>query len=231
MTLRKLSSTLSLSLLITNFCIADSATLTPEQATSYTLGVQTARSFHSHNIEIDLDTYMQGMRDIASDAPLKLTDASMTQILMDLQKNQAQQLSKQRAASAEKNQKAGEAFLEANKTKPGIQTFDSGIQYKIIVKGNGEKPSPTDTITVNYEGRLIDGTIFDSSYKRGQPATFPLNQVIKGWQEALTQMPTGSTWEIFIPSDLAYGDRGTPDGSIPAKSTLVFKVELIKIDK
>ncbi|HET6632078.1 MAG TPA: FKBP-type peptidyl-prolyl cis-trans isomerase [Rhodanobacteraceae bacterium] len=125
------------------------------------------------------------------------------------------------------NKKKGAAFLAENKTKPGVHVTDSGLQYKVIKQGNGPKPKKTDTVQVNYEGSMLDGTVFDSSYKRGTPATFPLSGVIKGWSEALQLMPVGSTYVFWIPADIAYGSRGA--GPIPPESTLKFKVELLKI--
>ena len=140
---------------------------------------------------------------------------------------QQEQESKAQAESAG-NRKAGEAFLTANKSKEGVKTLPDGLQYKILKEGSGPKPTANDTVTVNYRGTLIDGKEFDSSYKRGQPASFPVNGVIKGWTEALQLMPVGSKWQLFIPPDLAYGNN-PPDPSIGAGDTLVFEVELISI--
>ena len=127
------------------------------------------------------------------------------------------------------NRRAGEEFLEANARKDSVQTLPSGVQYKVLVQGNGEVPSATAKVKVNYEGRLVDGTVFDSSYKRQKPATFACNQVIKGWTDALTHMPVGSKWEIYIPQELAYGAREA--GKIPPFSALIFTVELLEIEK
>jgi len=146
---------------------------------------------------------------------------------------QAQQEAKKktdetRQASMEPNKKAGDAFLAANKTKEGVVTLPSGLQYKILKEGTGPKPTPADSVVCNYRGTLIDGKEFDSSYKRGQPATFPVGQVIKGWTEALQLMSVGSKWQLFVPENLAYGDRGAgPD--IGPGATLIFEVELISI--
>jgi FKBP-type peptidyl-prolyl cis-trans isomerase len=134
-----------------------------------------------------------------------------------------------RQQAIEKNKKAGEAFLAANKEKPGVVTLPSGLQYKILQPGSGPKPTASDSVVCNYRGTLVDGTEFDSSFKRGQPATFPVGQVIKGWTEALQLMPVGSKWELFIPSDLAYGERGTNGGPIGPNETLIFEVELVSI--
>jgi FKBP-type peptidyl-prolyl cis-trans isomerase FklB len=136
----------------------------------------------------------------------------------------------QMSASDAKNKMEGDAFLAANKNKPGVVTLPDGLQYKVITPGIGEKPTESDSVTVNYVGTLIDGTEFDSSYKRGQPATFPVGGVIRGWVEALKMMSTGSTWELYIPAALAYGERGAPP-SIGSNQTLIFKVNLIDIKK
>lgn len=129
---------------------------------------------------------------------------------------------------AMKNKSAGEAFLDANRKKPGVVTLPDGLQYKVITEGKGRRPNENDNVTVNYSGTLIDGTEFDSSYKRGQPATFPVSGVIPGWTEALKLMKVGSTWELYIPSSLAYGERGAPP-AIGPNETLIFKVNLISI--
>lgn len=131
---------------------------------------------------------------------------------------------------AEKNKESGQKFLEENKTKEGVVTLESGLQYKILKKGTGAIPKATDKVTTNYKGTLVDGTVFDSSYDRGKPATFPVNGVIKGWTEALQLMPVGSKWELYIPSDLAYGKRGAGQ-VIGPDETLIFEIELISIDK
>jgi FKBP-type peptidyl-prolyl cis-trans isomerase FklB len=145
----------------------------------------------------------------------------------NIQTNQSSQTS---SSSADSNKAAGEKFLATNKAKEGVVTLPSGLQYKVITEGKGEKPSAQDTVTVNYEGKLLDGTVFDSSYQRGQPATFQVSDVIPGWVEALQLMKTGSTWEIYIPSQLAYGEQGAGQ-TIGPNQTLIFKVELLGIKK
>lgn len=139
----------------------------------------------------------------------------------------AEQLAALKAAKAEANLKEGMAFLEANKNKPGVFTTDSGLQYEIIAEGHGLKPKSTQTVTCHYHGTLLNGTIFDSSVKRGAPASFPLNRVISGWTEALQMMPVGSKWRLYLPPHLAYGSMQV--GSIPPNSTLIFEVELLGI--
>jgi FKBP-type peptidyl-prolyl cis-trans isomerase FklB len=131
---------------------------------------------------------------------------------------------------SEANKQAGQQFLAANTTKPGVVALPSGLQYKILKEGTGPKPTATDTVVCNYRGTLLNGTEFDSSYKGGQPATFPVGQVIKGWTEVLQLMPVGSKWEVYVPSDLAYGER-SPGGQIGPNSTLIFEIDLLSIQE
>ena len=180
------------------------------------------------SIDIDTAILARGLRDSFSNGKTLLTDdeakAVLTQLQTDVRKKQqevAQQL-------GDTNKKQGMAFLEGNKTKDGVVTLPSGLQYKVLQEGTGPKPAPTDTVVCNYRGTLLDNTEFDSSYKRGQPATFPVTKVIKGWTEALQLMPVGSKWQLFIPPELAYGDRGA-GGQIGPNATLIFEVELLSI--
>lgn len=131
---------------------------------------------------------------------------------------------------AEQNKQAGEAFLSNNKNQPGVKTLPDGLQYKVITEGDGPKPTKNDIVTVDYEGKHLNGQVFDSSYQRGQPAMFPVSGVVAGWQEALQMMNTGATWELYIPANLAYGERGAP-GAIAPNETLIFKVHLINVQK
>src|SRR5260370_41470865 len=152
--------------------------------------------------------------------------AALTQLQAEMRTRQEEKM--KLAAGA--NKKAGEEFLAANKTKEGVVTWPSGLQYKILTEGTGPKPTATDTVSCNYRGTLINGTEFDSSYKRGQPASFPVTGVIKGWTEAVQLMPVGSKWQLFVPSDLGYGDRGAdPRSGIGPGPTLIFEVELLSI--
>lgn len=231
MTSRLLTLAIASTLIVSSISLAESEKMTTGQQQSYALGVQTAKSFQSHGMQIDIESYSQGMTDVQNNSPLKMTEPEIIQTLSKLQKEQTEKMQQQRQSLAKTNLAASEAFLKENANKPGIKTLNSGIQYQVITEGTGTKPTMTDTVTVNYEGKLIDGTVFDSSYQRGEPATFPLKGVIPGWQEALTQMSVGSTWVIFIPPALAYGEQGTPDGSITPNQLLIFKVNLIKIDK
>jgi FKBP-type peptidyl-prolyl cis-trans isomerase FklB len=201
---------------------------TQKEKTSYALGMNFGTGLRKQSIEIDPAILARGLRDSFSNGKTLLTEdearAVLTQLQGDVRKKQqegAQQL-------GDANKKQGMAFLEANKTKDGVVTLPSGLQYKIIQEGSGPKPAPTDKVVCNYRGTLLDSTEFDSSYKHGQPATFPVTGVIKGWTEALQLMPVGSKWQLFIPPELAYGERGA-DGQIGPNATLIFEVELLSI--
>jgi FKBP-type peptidyl-prolyl cis-trans isomerase FklB len=205
------------------------ALTTSKQKASYAIGMNIGKTMKKDGVDIDTTILARGMRDaIAGNKPL-LTDDEAKAALTELQASMQKQQETKSKAAALLNKKAGDAFLAANKTKEGIVTLPSGLQYKIIKQGTGPKPTAADTVVCNYKGTLIDNTEFDSSYKRGQPASFPVGQVIKGWTEALQLMPVGSQWELFVPPDLGYGERGTPGGPIGPDSTLIFQVELLSI--
>jgi FKBP-type peptidyl-prolyl cis-trans isomerase FklB len=201
---------------------------TQKEKASYALGMNFGTGLRKQSIDIDPAILARGLRDSFSNGKTLLTEdeakAVLTQLQTDVRKKQqemAQQL-------GDTNKKQGIAFLEANKTKDGVVTLPSGLQYKVLQEGTGPKPAPTDTVVCNYRGTLLDNAEFDSSYKRGQPATFPVTGVIKGWTEALQLMPVGSKWQLFIPSELAYGERGA-GGQIGPNATLIFEVELLSI--
>jgi len=191
---------------------------------SYAIGFQIGSNLKRENADVDVDAIKQGIQDVLSDAKLKVSMQDMQAAVMQEQKD----LLAKRQARGEKAKAEGDAFLAKNKKEKGVKVLPSGIQYKIVKAGKGAKPKPTDTIVANYRGALINGTEFDSSYKRGQPASFAVNKVIKGWQEVLPLMPTGSTWKVFIPADLAYGERGA-GATIGPNETLVFDIELLEI--
>jgi FKBP-type peptidyl-prolyl cis-trans isomerase len=201
---------------------------TDKDKTSYAIGVNMGKSIRSGPVDLDNKILLQAFRDALAGRKLLMTDdevkATMTALQADMRKKQGEKMQQ----LAETNKKAGEDFLAANKAKEGVVTLPSGLQYKILTAGNGPKPVVTDSVVCNYKGTLLDNTEFDSSYKRGQPATFPVGQVIKGWTEALQLMPVGSKWQLFIPSDLAYGPRGSAP-TIGPNSTLIFEVELLSI--
>jgi len=195
---------------------------------SYSIGVDVARNFKIQGVDLNLDMFVKGLRDIFEGSPLRCSDSGMEAVTNTYQRELMAKQSERAAQAGAKNKAEGVAFLEANKKKPGVVTTPSGLQYKIVKAGTGRKPLMSDTIVVNYKGTLIDGKEFDSSFKRGTPATFRLGDVIRGWTEALQLMPVGSTWEIYLPSDLAYGDRGA-GADIGPNATLIFEVELLAI--
>jgi len=201
---------------------------TQKDKASYAIGLDMGGSLKKNEIDVNTDALIQGIKDGLTDAKPRLSDQEMKETIAALQKDLMAKQQERQKAAAEKNKKEGEAFLEANKKKPGVKVLPSGLQYKVVKEGTGKTPKATDTVTVNYKGTLIDGTEFDSSYKRGEPATFPVNGVIKGWTEALQLMKVGSKWQLFIPPDLAYGPRGAGQ-VIGPNSTLVFEVELVSI--
>lgn len=194
---------------------------------SYALGMNLAANFKSQSLEIDPNVLAQAMKDYLAGKTLMTDDesrATLVQLQSDLRAKQEQQMQQQ----ADANKKEGDTFLAANKAKEGVVTTASGLQYKVLTQGTGPKPAASDTVVCNYKGTLINGKEFDSSYKRGQPAEFPVSGVIKGWTEALQLMPVGSKYQLFIPPDLAYGMRNMgPD--IGPNATLIFEVELISI--
>ena len=203
---------------------------TQKEKNSYALGMSIGTGLKKQGVSTSVDPALvsRGLRDAIGTGKTVMTEdemrAALTQLRTEVQGAQ-QAKAHLEGASARKD---GEAFLAANKTKDGVQTLPDGLQYKILQAGNGPKPTANDTVTVNYRGTLINGKEFDSSYKRGQPISFPVSGVIKGWTEALQLMPVGSKWQLFIPSDLAYGDQGA-GADIGPGQTLIFDVELLGI--
>jgi FKBP-type peptidyl-prolyl cis-trans isomerase FklB len=177
---------------------------------------------------VDSALVAQGLKDSLAGSKTRLTEDEAKAVLTEMQNEVRKQQQEKAAQAGAANKTEGEAFLAANKAKEGVVTLPDGLQYKILKAGTGPKPAATDSVVCNYKGTLINGTEFDSSYKRGQPATFGVGQVIKGWTEALQLMPVGSKWQLFIPSSLAYGDRGA-GAEIGPDATLIFEVELISI--
>ena len=200
---------------------------TQKEKFSYALGMNIGSNLHRQSVPVDPDILLRGLKDTLVGNPTLLTEDEERTVLTEVQNDIRKQMQEKMKAQGEANKKEGEAFLAANKAKEGVVTLPSGLQYKILLAGTGPKPTTSDTVTVNYRGTLVNGTEFDSSYKRGQPTTFPVAGVIKGWTEALQLMPVGSKWQLFIPSDLAYGERGP--GDIGPNATLIFEVELLKI--
>ncbi|MBS0351213.1 MAG: FKBP-type peptidyl-prolyl cis-trans isomerase [Proteobacteria bacterium] len=217
-----------LGLLWSGFTLAANADLTNKSdRLSYAMGAKTGESFRTHGITVNVQAFAQGLQDALNGNKVQMSSEQIDQELRDFARTASSQYQAKMQQDAQKNQQIGNAFLDANKKRPGVSTTSSGLQYKVLTPGTGPKPSQSDTVTVDYEGRLLDGKVFDSSYERGKPASFPVNAVIMGWQEALQLMPVGSTWEIYIPPNLAYGQQGA-GGVIGPNQTLVFKVHLIK---
>jgi FKBP-type peptidyl-prolyl cis-trans isomerase FklB len=203
---------------------------TQKEKGSYALGMSVGLGLHRQGVDVDSAIVARGLRDAMLGRKTLMTEDEMRTALQQLRADTNKQQEAKAQSEGAANRKQGEEFLAANKAKPGVTTLPDGLQYKVLKEGTGPKPTVDDTVTVNYRGTLIDGKEFDSSYKRGQPTTFPVGGVIKGWTEALQLMPVGSTWELFIPPDLAYGDRGAGAAIAPG-STLIFEVELLSIDQ
>ena len=195
---------------------------------SYVIGTDIARSLEGIQDQVDIDIVVAGLREKLAGKESRVPDSRARAIMGEFSKNMRAKQQEEQAAAGKENAGEGEKFLAENKTKEGVVTTESGLQYKVLKKGTGQSPSATDEVTVHYKGTLLDGTIFDSSHKRGEPATFPVNGVIKGWTEALQLMKEGAKYKLFIPSDLAYGARGAGK-DIGPNETLIFEVELIEV--
>ena len=201
---------------------------TDKDKLSYALGMDLGSQLKEKGVEVDPEVFVRALRAALAGQKTLLTDAEAKALITELQKTMVAKQAATAKVTGDKNKADGNAFLAANKAKPGVTTLPSGLQYKIIKAGTGKKPAAADTVVCNYKGTLIDGKEFDSSYTRGQPASFPVNKVIKGWTEVLQLMPVGSTWQVFIPPDLAYGERGAGT-DIGPNATLIFEIELIAI--
>ena len=189
---------------------------------SYGLGMGIGQNLLSMSVKnLDVDDFVKGLKDVLAGAKTDMSHTEAQQVVNDHFRKLAEE-------AYEQNKAAGEAFLAANAQKEGVVVLPSGLQYEVLAEGNGKKPSATDRVQCHYEGTLIDGTIFDSSIKRGEPAVFGVNQVIKGWVEALQLMQEGAKWRLYIPYDMAYGEHGAGE-MIPPYSALIFDVELIKV--
>ena len=204
---------------------------TQKEKVSYSIGLNMGKNLAKKSIDIEPRLLAEGIRDgmTKSESDFLLTKDEIRDAMLAFQKEMIQKQQAEKQALAEKNMAEGEKFLAENKEKPGVETLPSGLQYKVIKEGSGKKPLATSTVTTHYTGRLIDGTVFDSSVKRGTPATFELSQVIKGWAEGLQLMKEGSKCEFYVPPELAYGENGVGD-VIGPNATLIFEVELLSID-
>jgi FKBP-type peptidyl-prolyl cis-trans isomerase len=207
---------------------ADAAKLESEDAKiNYAVGWQLGADYKRQDVPLDGDALVAGAQDALAGKDARVPEQEQRELLAKVQQRRMAAQQATQAAEGEKNLAAAKAFLEENKAKEGVKTLPSGLQYKVVTEGKGPKPTANDTVTVNYRGTLIDGTEFDSSYGRGQPATFPLNRVIPGWTEGVQLMSEGSKYILYVPPDLGYGERGA-GAKIPPQSALVFEVELVK---
>jgi len=201
-----------------------------KEKVSYIIGMDIGTNLKKQSVDINPEILFKGIKDgLSGNKPL-MTDQEMKDTIAAFQREMQAKQEEVNKKMGDKNKKEGETFLAENKKKEGVVTLTSGLQYKVIKKGSGKKPKPTDTVTTHYKGTLIDGTEFDSSYKRGQPVSFPVNGVIAGWTEALQLMEEGAKWQLFIPSPLAYGERGAGP-QIGPHATLIFEVELISVQE
>jgi FKBP-type peptidyl-prolyl cis-trans isomerase FklB len=202
-----------------------------DDSVSYAIGLSVANFFKQQHVQhYNSELVSKAINDNMKGGPQLMTDQDANAVMMTCMSKAQMEASKKNAADAEVNKKAGQAFLNENKAKPGVVTLPSGLQYKVITAGNGPKPVKTDKIKCNYEGTLLDGTIFDSSIKRGTPLEMNVSDFIPGWVEALQLMPVGSKWKLYVPSNLAYGDQ-QGSGIIKPGSTLIFDLELLDIIK
>ena len=201
---------------------------TEEKKHSYAMGMNLGNNLKKQGVEVNYDALSKGLEDALKGNQPLMTQDEADEVLTGLQNQLREKAMERMKEVADKNKAEGDKFLAENKTKPGVVTLPDGLQYKVITEGTGPRPTADDTVVVNYRGSLINGQEFDSSYKRNEPLTIPVGRVIKGWTEALQLMPVGSKWQVFIPGDLGYGERGA-GGDIPPNSTLIFDVELLSI--
>ena len=195
---------------------------------SYSIGYQVGGDFKRQGVELDTDLLVKGIQDATGGAEPRISPQEMRKTLVDLKMKVEADERKRQSEIAGKNRAEGEAFLAANGKKEGVVTLPSGLQYKVLAAGKGTSPGPADNVTVHYRGTFVDGTEFDSSYKRNEPATFGVDRVIPGWKEALPMMTEGAKWQLFVPSKLGYGEQGS-GSRIPPNSALLFEVELISV--
>ncbi len=213
------------------FAATDVTTLSNDtDKLSYSIGNDLGKNFKRQGIDINAAAMAQGITDAVNNGKSLLTDDQMKDVLTKFQKDIMSKRATDMGKKSEENKAIGTKFLSENKSKPGVVTLTSGLQYKIITNGTGAKPAKDDFVTVEYTGRLVNGEVFDSTSKTGKPTTFKLSQVIPGWVEALQLMPVGSTWEIYVPSSLAYGERSV-GGPIGPNETLIFNIHLISAKK
>lgn len=201
---------------------------TQKEKVSYSIGLDIGRNMKRQTLEIDIAQFTRGVQDGIGDTKPLLTDQEIQECMTTFQKEVMARMEENSRKQGEKNKMEGEAFLAENKKKPGVKTLPSGLQYKVLQEGTGKSPKATDSVVTHYRGTLLDGKEFDSSFKRGEPMTFVLNQMIPGWIEGLQLMKEGAKWQLFVPSSLGWGDRGAGQ-DIGPNATVVFEVELIKV--
>lgn len=207
---------------------AKAAPKTDREKASYSIGISLGSSWKKNSLDLDVDMVAKGIKDGMSGGAAAMTEDEVKEALNSFQNQMMAKQQEKAKVLGEKNKKDGETYLAENKKKDGVKTTASGLQYKVIKEGTGAVPKAENTVKTNYKGTLIDGTEFDSSYKRGEPAEFPVNGVIKGWTEALQMMKVGSKYQLFIPSELAYGEQGAGN-VIGPNAVLVFEIELLEI--
>lgn len=208
---------------------ADDALKTLEQKASYTLAADLAKNFKQQGLNIDVEAFQMGLEDALNNKPMRLSQEEMNQAVSDVKQQMVKKQLAERQAQGKKNLEAGQQFLADNAKKPGVKTLESGVQYKVLKEGSGESPDSNATVFAHYEGRFIDGKVFDSSYERGTALKFSLDGVIKGWGEVIQKMRPGDKWEVYIPSDMAYGEKGAGKVIGPNK-TLIFTIELVSVE-
>jgi FKBP-type peptidyl-prolyl cis-trans isomerase FklB len=199
-----------------------------KEKVSYIIGRDMAQNLSRQGIELETDAFIQGLKEVLAGEESVLNQEETRQVMQQLQQQMAQRQQQQQQGNGEVNREEGASFLAENKKREGVKALPSGLQYQVLKEGTGKSPSRQDRVTTHYHGTLIDGTVFDSSYERGQPATFPVSGVIAGWTEALQLMQEGAKWRLFIPSDLAYGSQGAGQ-DIGPNTTLIFDVELLSV--
>ncbi len=228
MKIRSVALAVALLFFASSLYAADAVTLkTPKEKLSYIIGVQVGTDLKNQSIDVDPAIVGRGLQDSILGNKLLIGDQEAKDFIAAYQKERATKVAEEKKKLGEKNKQEGTVFLAENKKKEGVKTLPSGLQYKVIKAGTGKTPKATDTVVTQYKGTLINGTEFDSSYRRNEPATFPVNGVIRGWTEALQLMKEGSKWQLVVPPELAYGEQGA--GPIGPNATLIFEVELVSV--
>lgn len=208
---------------------AASALHSDKDKLSYAMGYSTGQALRSHNVSINVSIYQEALQAGLMDQKAQLNKQEMGEVLQSFQEQQVKKMAAERDELAAANLKAGKQYQAKFKQQKGVKTLKNGLQYRVIHPGKGSSPKLSDTVKADYEGKLIDGTVFDSSYQRHEPMSFPVGGVIKGWQEALSRMKPGATWQVVIPTELAYGESGVPGTDIGPNETLIFKIHLISV--